>query len=49
MERLVPPRPSAPLTPPTVVTTRQEAIDRAFWHLLGRAPSPAERRVADGR
>lgn len=47
MERLLPPRPGAPLAPPAVVTTRQEAIDRAFWHLLGRAPSAAERRVAD--
>jgi hypothetical protein len=47
MERLLPPRPGAPLPPPPVVTSRQEAIDRAFWHLLGRAPSVEERRVAE--
>jgi hypothetical protein len=47
MERLLPPRPGPPPVTPPVVATRQEAIDRAFWHLLGRAPSAAERQAAD--
>jgi hypothetical protein len=47
MERLVPPLPGVPLPAPAVVRTKSEAIDRVFWHLLGRAPSPVERRIAD--
>ena len=48
MDRLVPPLPGAPLPSPGALRTRAEAIDRVFWHLLGRAPSDAERRIADG-
>jgi hypothetical protein len=47
MERLVPPAPATPLPPGPVVTTIAEAIDRVFWHLLGRAPTAAERRAAE--
>ena len=39
--------PGAPLPPPAALHTKAEAIDRVFWHLLGRAPSDAERRIAD--
>ena len=47
MERLMPPAPGAPLPRAPVVTTATDAIDRVFWHLLGRAPSVAERRAAE--
>jgi hypothetical protein len=47
MERLVPPLPGAPLPPPAILRTKAEAVDRVFWHLLGRAPSGAERQVAE--
>lgn len=46
MERLIPPAPGTPLPPRAVITTAAEAIDRVFWHLLGRAPTAAERRAA---
>jgi hypothetical protein len=46
MERLIPPAAGTPLPAAPVVTTSAEAVDRVFWHLLGRAPTPAERRVA---
>ena len=47
MDSLVPPLPGAPVPPPAALHTKAEAIDRVFWHLLGRAPSDAERRIAD--
>jgi hypothetical protein len=47
MERLIPPAPETPLPRGPVVTTVAEAIDRVFWHLLGRAPTAAERRAAE--
>jgi hypothetical protein len=47
MERLIPPAPGTPLPPPPPITSTAVAIDRVFWHLLGRAPSAEERRVAD--
>ena len=47
MDRLVPPLPGVPLPEPPVLNTKTEAVDRVFWHLLGRAPSAAEREVAD--
>ena len=47
MERLVPPAPGTPLAPGPVVTTVADAIDRVFWHLLGRAATAAERRAAE--
>jgi mono/diheme cytochrome c family protein len=45
-ERLVPPFPGAPLPAPKELGTRAAVIDRVFWHLLGRAPSAEERRIA---
>ncbi|HET7694717.1 MAG TPA: DUF1549 domain-containing protein [Vicinamibacterales bacterium] len=47
MERLIPPAPGTPLPPPAPVSSAAEAVDRVFWHLLGRAPSAAERRIAE--
>ena len=47
MERLVPPAPEPPLPPGPTLTDAAQAIDRVFWHALGRAPSAAERRVAE--
>ena len=47
MERLLPPAPGAPLPEPEALETVPKAIDRVFRHALGRAPSPAERRLAE--
>lgn len=47
MERLLPPAAGAPLPPPATLRTAAEAVDRVFRHALGRAPSEAERRVAE--
>lgn len=47
MERLLPPAPGSPLPEPEAMTTVAQAIDRVFRHALGRAPSPAERRLAE--
>ena len=47
MDRLIPPASGPPMPGPAPVTSTAEAIDRVFWSLLGRAPSPAERRVAE--
>lgn len=47
MDRLTPPEAGAPLPPPPVLETTAAAIDRVFRHALGRAPSPAERRLAE--
>ena len=47
MERLVPPAPEPPLPAARAVSTPAEAVDRVFWHALGRAPSAAERKVAE--
>jgi hypothetical protein len=47
MERLVPPAPGPPLPAQPAVTDVTQAIDRVFWHALGRAPSAAERRAAE--
>jgi mono/diheme cytochrome c family protein len=46
MDLLAPPDPETPLPPLPVVKTISEAIDRVYWYLLGRAPSPAERQIA---
>jgi uncharacterized protein DUF1549/uncharacterized protein DUF1553/cytochrome c len=46
MERLIPPAAGAPLPPRPAIASASEAIDRVFWHLLGRAPSAAERRMS---
>jgi hypothetical protein len=47
MERLLPPAPGAPLPAPPALRTSADVIDRVFRHALGRAPSEAERRVAE--
>jgi hypothetical protein len=47
MDRLVPPLPGTPIAPAPPVTTVKEAIDRVFQYAVGRAPSPAERRIAE--
>ena len=47
MERLVPPQPGAPFPRAAPLTTMPAAIDRVFTHALGRAPTPAERRLAE--
>jgi hypothetical protein len=47
LERLIPPLPGTPLPEPPQLHTRGEVIDRVFWHLLGRAPSRAERQIAE--
>jgi hypothetical protein len=47
MDRLVPPNSGTPLAPSPVVRTVSDAVDRVYWYALGRAPVPAERRVAE--
>jgi Protein of unknown function (DUF1549)/Protein of unknown function (DUF1553)/Planctomycete cytochrome C len=47
MERLVPPLPGPPLPAAPPVSTIARAVDRVFWQALGRAPTPAERRIAE--
>jgi mono/diheme cytochrome c family protein len=46
LDRLAPPTPETPVAPLPVLKTSTEAVDRVYWYLLGRAPSPAERQVA---
>ncbi len=46
MERLVPVSSVTPVPVPPLLHSSAELVDRVFWHALGRAPSPAERRVA---
>jgi hypothetical protein len=47
MDRLVPPSPTLPIPAAPAVRTNGEAVDRVFWHALGRAPSAGERRLAE--
>ncbi len=47
MERLVPPAPGPPLPPGPTLIEPGPLVDRVFWHLLGRAPSVAERTAAE--
>jgi hypothetical protein len=47
LERLLPPSPEPPLPSGPALTTVSEVVDRVFRHALGRAPSPAERTVAE--
>jgi hypothetical protein len=47
MERLVPPAPEPPLPRAATLADVPHAVDRVFWHALGRAPSAAERHVAE--
>ena len=45
LDRLAPPTSETPVAPLPVMKTSAEAVDRAYWYLLARAPSPAERQV----
>ncbi len=45
LDRLAPPKPETPVPPLPVLKTSAEAVDRVYYYLLGRAPSPAERQV----
>jgi hypothetical protein len=47
MERLVTPKPETPLPAGPVLQTVSETVDRVYWYALGRAPTPAERRIAE--
>jgi mono/diheme cytochrome c family protein len=47
MDRLVPPKPEKPLPAGPVLKTAAEAVDRVYQYALGRAPTPAERQVAE--
>jgi hypothetical protein len=46
MDRLIPPAPGLPLPAPPVPSSIAAAVDRIFWYALGRAPTAAERRLA---
>jgi hypothetical protein len=45
LDRLAPPSPDTPVPALPALKTAGEAVDRVYWYLLGRAPSPAERQV----
>jgi Protein of unknown function (DUF1553)/Protein of unknown function (DUF1549)/Planctomycete cytochrome C len=45
LDRLAPPTPDMPVPPLPVLETSVEAVNRVYWYLLGRAPSPAERQI----
>ena len=47
MDRLLPPSPDLPMPPAAPVTTVRATVDRIFWSALGRAPSAAERKIAE--
>jgi hypothetical protein len=47
LDRLVPPSPETPLPAGVPLKSTAEAIDRVYWHLLGRAPSANERRISE--
>ncbi|HVW86951.1 MAG TPA: DUF1549 domain-containing protein [Bryobacteraceae bacterium] len=47
LDRLVAPNPATPLPAGPVLKSRSQATDRVFWYALGRAPTPAERRIAE--
>ena len=46
LDRLAPPASETPVAPLPVLKTSAEAVDRVYWYMLGRSPSPAERQVA---
>jgi hypothetical protein len=46
MDRLVTPNPQTPLPPGPVLKTFPQVADRVYWYALGRAPSAAERQIA---
>jgi hypothetical protein len=45
--RLIPPEPGTPLPAPRPVTTSDDAVSHLFESVLGRAPAPEERTIAD--
>ncbi len=45
LDRLAPPTSEAPVAPLPAPKTAAEAVDRVYWYLLDRAPSPAERQT----
>ena len=47
MDRLVTPYPETPLAGVAPLRTIPETVDRVYWYALGRAPSDAERRIAE--
>ncbi len=47
VERLVPPAPELPLPPPPSIAGTPQLVGRLFRHALGRAPTSAERRIAE--
>src|ERR1035438_3669451 len=47
MERLVPVSSATPTPVAPVLHSHTALVDRVFWHAMGRAPSVAERRVAE--
>ena len=47
MDRLVPPDPEKPLPAGPVLKTISQAVERVYWHALGRAPTPGERHMAE--
>ncbi len=46
MDRLVPPNLTTPLPSGPVPKTIPQVVNRVYWYALGRAPSPAERQIA---
>jgi hypothetical protein len=47
MKRLLSPFPGVPLPGPAPVSSPRDVVDHVFWSALGRAPSAAERQVAE--
>ncbi len=47
LDRLAPPDPETPLVAGPVLQTISETVDRVYWYALGRAPSAAERQIAE--
>ncbi len=47
MDRLLPPAPDVPLPAGPTLTRVSDVVNRVFWHALGRAPSAAERTLAE--
>jgi Protein of unknown function (DUF1549)/Protein of unknown function (DUF1553)/Planctomycete cytochrome C len=47
MDRLLPPASDVPLPAGSTLARVSDVVDRVFWHALGRAPSAAERALAE--
>jgi hypothetical protein len=45
LDRLAPPTSEPPVAPLPAPKTAAEAVDRVYWYLLDRAPSPVERQT----